>query len=165
MMLPEHHHVARHKTTYGCCNTPSKGCPITQADIFAAKEKYGPNLGSLKGKTVDRPNPHVSTGVDPVPHEILKLHKSITICIDIMFINKIPFFMTLSWSLKFGTVEALSNRQVPTIIDKIGADTWLYQHCGFQVTSIMADPEFKPIRPSFPFLNCYGAHEQVLDIE
>ena len=67
----------------------SKGCPITQADIHVAKDIYGPNLGSLKGKTVDRPNPHVSTGVDPVPHEILKLHKSITICIDIMFINKI----------------------------------------------------------------------------
>ena len=141
-----------------------KGCPITQADILAAEDISGLNLGYLKGKTVDRPNPHVSTGVDLVPHEILKLHKSITICIDIMFINKIPFFMTLSQNLKFGTVEALSNRQVPTIIDKIKAVTWLYQHSGFRVISIMADTEFKPIRPSFPFLNYYGAHEHEPDM-
>ena len=33
------------------------------------------------------------------------------------------------------------------------------------MTSIMADPELKPIRPSFPFLSCCGAHEHVPDIK
>ena len=34
-------------------------CPITKEDIQAADDIFGPNLGSLKGKTVHHPNPHV----------------------------------------------------------------------------------------------------------
>ena len=44
-----------------------KGCPLTKADVKAAEDIYGPNLGALKGKTVARPNPHVLAGVDHVP--------------------------------------------------------------------------------------------------
>jgi hypothetical protein len=41
-------------------------CPVTQADIQAAEDIFGPNLSSLKGKTVQQLNPHVSMGVDPI---------------------------------------------------------------------------------------------------
>lgn len=41
-----------------------QNCPITIADINAAGDIYGPNIGSLKEKTVACPNPHTITGVD-----------------------------------------------------------------------------------------------------
>ena len=94
-------------------------CPITQQDVLAADDIFGPNLGSLKGKTVHRPNPHVSTYVDGIPPDLLNIHGNVTLCIDIMFINKIPFLVTISRDTKFGMVEALDNRQLQTITQKI----------------------------------------------
>ena len=86
-----------------------KDCPITRQDIMAATDIFRPNLGSLKGKTVHRPNPHVNTGTAGVPTEILRIHHDIMLAIDIMFINKIPFLVMTSRNLKFGTVEVVNN--------------------------------------------------------
>ena len=99
-------------------------CPVTGVDIYVACTLLGPNLGSLKGKTVRHPNPHV-------PMSILKHHQQVTIVIDIMFINAIPFFITISWNLHFGTVEVLPNRQEATIKNKLRAVIHLYEQRGF----------------------------------
>ena len=41
----------------------------------------------------------------------------------------------------------------------------LYQHQGFKVTTILADPEFEPLCPWFPMLTMCGAAVHVPDIE
>ena len=89
-----------------------KHCPITKGDILESNNIYRPNLGSLMGKMVSCPDPHVMAGVDPMPPDILKTHQSITNAINVMFTNKVPFLMTTSHNLHYGTVEALPNRQV-----------------------------------------------------
>ena len=71
-------------------------CPVTRHDIHIAKDIYRLNLGSLKGKTIRQTLPHVPSGIDPVPHELLKQHPGITITVDILFINNIPFLLSLS---------------------------------------------------------------------
>ena len=71
-------------------------CPITRADILATEDILGPNVHSLKGRTVQQTKPHVSTLVTPVPPDILSLYRSITLCVDIMFVNKMPFLVTIS---------------------------------------------------------------------
>ena len=50
-------------------------CPVTGVDIDVAHTSLGPNLGSLKGKTARRPNPHVPMGIAGVPISILKHHQ------------------------------------------------------------------------------------------
>ena len=145
--------------------THLKGCSITRGDVIAAEDIIGPNLGALKGKTVSRPGQHVQTGIDPVPHKILKTHRSIALAINIMFINSVAFLLTTSRNLKFGTVEALENRQVTTIVRKLKTIERLYHQRGFRIVSMLADPEFEPIRPEFPYLNCCAANEHVPDIE
>ena len=145
--------------------THLKGCPLTKADIQAVEDIYGPNLGALKGKTVDRPNPHVPAGVDHVPTSIMEVHHSVTLAIDVMFINKVAFLITTSRNLKFGTVEAISNRQITTVMAKLKSVCQIYHHRGFRINVILGDPEFEPIRPTFPQLNCCAADEHVPDIE
>ena len=139
--------------------------PIKRSDIAAAKDIFGPNLRSLKGKTVWQPNPHVAMGIDSVLPEIIKTHRSIILAMDIMFINKIAFFVTTSRNLKFGTVEALPNRQIPTIIQCLKSVIALYRHRGFEISTILADNEFEAIRPQFPMLNCAAANEHVPEVE
>ena len=53
-------------------------------------------------------------------------------------------------------VDALPNRQVPTIIKRVKVVVKLYVHHGFSMTTMLVDKEFKPLQPSFPFLNCCG---------
>ena len=129
------------------------------------KEIYGPNLGSLKGKTVRRTLPHLPSGIDPVPSHILKRHSGITITVDVFFINKIPFLLSMSCGLNFMTVEVLPNRQSKTIQEKIHSICKLYQGHGFTVDSIYADSEFETPRPDFPFINTSDADDHQPDIE
>ena len=140
-------------------------CPITRRSIHIAKDIYGPNLGSLKGKTVRRTIPHLPSGIDPVPLSILKRHPGLTVTLDIFFINNIPFLLSMSRGLKFMTVEVLPNRQSKTIQEKIHSICKLYQGCRFTVDSIYADSEFETLRPEFPFINTSNVDNHQPDIE
>jgi hypothetical protein len=88
--------------------------------------------------------------VDPVPKEIIDIYRDVTLAIDITFVNKTPFFITVARGIKFGTVEALLNRQIQTIGASLKKVVNLYQKRGFRVVTILADNEFEPLRQWFP---------------
>ena len=140
-------------------------CPITSEAVDAADRVFGPNLGSLKGKTVRTKRDHVSHDIGGVPRPILDKHRNIAFAVDIVFVNKIPFLVTRSRVTKFGTIEALPNRQVPTIRDKLRSVCTLHKKRGFRVNATHADDEFEPLRPDFPVTNTCGADDHVPEIE
>ena len=140
-------------------------CPITKEDVWAADDIFGLNLGSLKGKTVWRPNRHVQAATSAAPQSILKLHQDMVLSMDIMFVNKLLFLVTSSCNLHFSTVESLPNHQVGTVTMCLKKVIRLYHHHGFHVTSITCDPEFEVLQPSFPMLNCCVADEHMPEIE
>ena len=84
---------------------------------------------------------------------------------DILFINNIPFLLSLSRGLKFMTIEGLPNRQIRTIKEKIRTICTLYQDRGFKVDSLYADSKFELLRPNFPFINTSDADDHQPDIE
>ncbi|MDA3875508.1 MAG: reverse transcriptase domain-containing protein [Halothiobacillus sp.] len=141
--------------------------PIDASDVAIAEDIYGSNLGSLKGKTPRRNNTHISTGISSVPPDILAAHRDVTLAIDIMFVNKIPFLITISRNIKFGTVERLINRQVSSIKRAIQTTIAQYHSRGFQVATILADPEFESLQGELPNiqLHCCGANEHVPEAE
>jgi hypothetical protein len=53
------------------------------------------SLSILKGKTMRQSTSHVAAGVDAIPDEVLQAGQDVTVAIDIMFVNKLPFFITL----------------------------------------------------------------------
>jgi hypothetical protein len=140
-------------------------CPVTEHDIRTAADIFGNNVESLKGKTVRRSSPHVAASVDPVPPNILARHHHVTLAVDIMFVNRVPFLITLSRNLRFLTVENLPNRKENTVRDKLLSVLRLYRHRGFHVATVLADPEFEMLRPYIPTLNTCAADEHVPDIE
>ena len=96
---------------------------------------------------------------------MLPLCYSIQLTVDIMFVNKLPFFITLTHMIKFGSVKALPNRKVPTVVAKLKSVLRMYAHCGFKVSVISLDSVFEPVQPSFPMLNTCSSEEYVPEIE
>lgn len=62
-------------------------CLVTSDDIWVAKEKFGPNLGALKGRTVHRKGDHVPSLVANVPYNIIKTHQNVTLAFDNFFVS------------------------------------------------------------------------------
>ena len=82
-----------------------QNCPIGVAAVIWAETIFGPNVGTLKGKTVWH-NPHrVWDVVTPIPPHIAQEYKSLTICGDVMYVNNQPMIITVTRKIKIGTVE------------------------------------------------------------
>jgi hypothetical protein len=75
-----------------------------------AEDIFGTNLGSLKGKTTRGCPTHVEVHQpNPIPITIMDKYNEVTLEIDVMLINNIPFFTSISRHIKFGTAEILIN--------------------------------------------------------
>ncbi|KAG7353502.1 hypothetical protein IV203_002857 [Nitzschia inconspicua] len=142
-----------------------RGCPVTKRLIQIASNVFGPNLGSLKGKTVHRPSSHIQPNMDPVPPDILERHQDVILATHIMFVNKIPNLLTVSRDLRFVTVTDIPNRQLTTVEKELQKIVHLYERRGFRITSMLCDPEFEELRSVFPFLNPCSADEHVPEAE
>ena len=153
------------KTLYERTTKYMPDCLVSQHHIEVAKHMFGPNLGSLKGKTTERKVKHVRSQVDPVPKQVLAEHCNVTLTVDIMFVNKQGFFITFSRTIFLGTIHALSNRQVDTITTALMGVSRVYQHQSFSITLIHADSEFEPIHEYLPQLQTADADDHVQEIE
>ena len=148
-----------------------KDCPVTVQDVDNAFKIWGKNIAALKGKTVrGKPMP-VARDFVKVPTELMKLHKEVFLTCDIFFVNKIPFFLTLSRKICFTAVNHLANRTVPEIFKAFREIYQYYLQRGFRITTVHADGEFAPLKglidqmPGGPTTNLASSNEHVPEIE
>lgn len=134
-----------------------------------AEAIFGPDVGSLKGKTVHRPPEPVQMQLNDLPIDIMNQYRDVTLCGDVMFVNKIPFFVTISRHIHFGTVEMIANRQPDTIFKSIKAVVNIYRQRGFNISHNLLDGDFEPLRGDLSNigiqLNVVARDEHVPEIE
>jgi hypothetical protein len=80
-------------------------CPVTPKDIIAANNIFGPNVASMKGKTVRTTQDPVLTEYVDIPKDTVALNKEVTLTADVMFVDGLGFLVTSSRNIKFTTSE------------------------------------------------------------
>ena len=81
-----------------------------------------------------------------IPMQVMQQYKDVTLSADVMKVTGIPFLMTISKHIKFGTAGKLDNMNNSHIIKYFKALIGTYVTRGFRVTIILADNQFKSMR-------------------
>jgi hypothetical protein len=150
-------------------NNMITNCPVTVNDVDRAEHIYGKDIAALKGKTVRKtPKPVVVDYVD-VPLEILNKHRSVSMTGDVFFVNKIPFFMTVSRDIMFTTVENITRRTKTILTQSVLKVKQIYAKRNFVISTLLMDNEFEPLREAMTManitLNTPAAGEHVPEAE
>ena len=143
--------------------------PVTINDIHNAELVFGPDVGTLRGKTVRQSPGKVRTIRNQLPMSVYDKYRDVTICVDVMFVNNLPMLVSISRKIKFGTIESIPNRKTHSLVAGIQHIQSLYRQAGFRVRTELMDGEFEPCRDLVGdlgiTLNITSRNEHVGDIE
>jgi hypothetical protein len=142
---------------------------VTAQDVLNAEAIYGKELGAIQGKTARSQPVAVVPDYVHIPPDLFIVHKQVTLCIDVMHINDIPFLISVSRNIQFTTIERLENRKEVTLNLSIRKVYKLYQRRGFVIDMCFMDNEFEVLRGGLLLheiaLNTCAPGEHVPEIE
>ena len=118
--------------------------PVTTKDVDLAEMIFGKDLGTIKGKTTrQKPVPMVHDQIT-IPPEISD-RGDLELCLDIMFVNELPYMTTISRDLYYRTALSLPTRTERDLYKSLDEVLRMYNAGGFAITKIYCDGEFKSI--------------------
>jgi hypothetical protein len=82
-----------------------KDCPITHDDIKNAHAIFGPDLANIRGKTARRNPEHIETDCVEILQDLLSFHKNVTLIVDVMCVNSIPFLVLALHNINLITIK------------------------------------------------------------
>ena len=144
-----------------------KDCPVTPEDITIANDLFGPDLATIRGKTVRHSPERVVMDYVEIPRDFLEKHYRVTLVADVMFVNSVPFLVSASRSLNLITIEHAPHRTASKIAHLLQRIIQVYNRAGFTVQTILMDNEFEKVRSHLhdTTLNLPAAGEHVGEIE
>jgi hypothetical protein len=90
-------------------------CPVTESAVVNANRIFGPDLAGVRGRTVRRPPESVTTNHVQIPRVILERHQVVTLTVDVMFVNGVPFLVSASRGLNLISAEHTPSRTAPLL--------------------------------------------------
>jgi hypothetical protein len=108
-------------------------CSITSKDISNARMIFGPDLASIRGKTVRQAPEPVVTDYVAVPQTLIEANKVITLAADVLFVDGTAFLLTVARRIKFVTAEHVPVR-TPSLSKHLKRVLEVYGRAGFVVS-------------------------------
>ena len=128
-------------------NNALPNCLVSPCDLNNAKIVYGPDVHQLMGKsTRKRPSPVHNNRV-VIPPQIKESYSELKLAANVMFVNKQPFLVTISWGILFGTATAINkvnNKCVGTALQTVLQQYNVYQ---YKVSVVHVDGAFRSLFP------------------
>ena len=143
-------------------------CDVTTDDIARSEQLYGKAVPEIKGK-LKRLAPISHANITRVPLPTPLKGRSLHLFIDVIYVNKIAFFVSKTKDVNFIIVTTLKSRSATQLINAVNDHIDKYESRGFEITDVHGDNEFnfpgfeRAIRPSL--LHKYAKNEHVGFIE
>ena len=110
--------------------------PFTATDIRNAEFIWGRSLANIKGKTTTHKSEVVQ--VNDIPRPISQRQ---IFMMDLMFIEKIPFLISVAKPINVVQVNKLKDRTVKSIYKVVKKQLAVYRSRGFEIAKVRCDPE------------------------
>ena len=118
------------------------GCPLTLRDAKIAEEIYGTDLGVLKGRAVrETPDSVRILEAPPLPMGMETYSDNVELCVDVMFVDRIPFLVCVSKHIQFVTVKWLASRSMDSLLEGVKETVAVYRQRGMTVRALLSDGE------------------------
>ena len=150
------------------CGGMISNCPVTPTAVQNAHRIFGPDLAGIRGRTVRRHLDSVTTtNCVQIPRVILEWHQLVTVAVDIMFVNRVPFLVSVARGLNLVTTKFTPSRTAKQLAAGITRMMDLYARGGFQVGTVLMGNKFAKLRNLVPVLavNTTAAKEHVPEVE
>ena len=122
-----------------------KNCPVTMDHVNIAKDIFGKDVATMKGKSTRPKSPRVVEDYIEIPDEFKSQQQNIVLCIDIMYVNGLCMLTTIDKNIWFRALVPLNNRELEELYREIDVVLHKYNGSGYQVAKINCDREFKKV--------------------
>jgi hypothetical protein len=142
-------------------------CPVTMQEVHNANRIFGSDLANLRGKTTRKQPEHIRVDYVEIPQNLINMHKYVTLVADVMFVNGLPFLVTLARGISLVMIEFLPSQTAKRLALTVELVLKVYARGGFVVQTMMMDMEFKKLVDLLPnvVINTTAAQEHVGEIE
>ncbi len=89
------------------------------------------------------------------------MHKYVTLAMDVLFVNGLPFLVTLSRGISLATIEYLPSRTAKCLVHTLRRVFRVYGTGGYVIQMTLMDIDFEKLKPMLPeiALNTTAARE------
>jgi hypothetical protein len=114
-------------------------CDVTESAVKNAHAIFGPNLTRVRGRMVRIASESVRVDHIQILRVILDRHRIVTLTVDCMFVNGVPFLVSTSRGLNLLTAEHTPSQTMKNLAEGICRIMDLYARGGFQIGTVLME--------------------------
>jgi hypothetical protein len=120
-----------------------QNCPVTVEDVNISEKIFGPDISSLKGKSMRRKPKPVRQDLIEIPKEIITKHHDIDLCMDAMYVNECGMLTAIDRTIKFRSLVPMNTKKHVEYYRALNQILRHYNQAGFVIRTLHCDGEFR----------------------